>query len=502
MPKTYEEINEKIKNGDAVVVTAEEMLNIVKEHGEEYAAKEIDVVTTGTFGMMCSSGVFLNFGHSDPPIKMEHVWLNDVHAYHGNAAVDVYLGVSRMASPRNFEYGGGHVIEDLLRGKSIHLSSTAYGTDCYPRTSLETDITLDDLNQAYMVNPRNAYQRYACAVNLSNKTIYTYMGKLLPKMGNANYSGAGALAPIYRDPDFETIGVGTHIFLCGGDGIIIAEGTQHSPKKSFSNFMVTGDLKTMSSEYFAGATLKNYGTTAFIGLGVPIPVLNSRIAKKMGVGDDQIFAEIQDYGTGRRDRPVLGNVSYAELKSGKIEVNNTEIKVSSLSSLYKARQVAAELKKRIQKGKFLLYKPVRQLSTSTVANPMRETSGVEFVKNFKKPAMTVNLDADLKTVADLVIKNNEDHIIVINEKNELEGFLTTFDITKSVAGKGSTLRDIMIPKDRVQIVKDSEPTDVAIQRMKQFNISSLPVIDEKGKVVGIITAGELIRSKERIGGMY
>src|SRR5512134_3859406 len=125
--RTIEEINEKIKDGSVNVVTAEEMTALVQELGVSYAAKEVDVVTTGTFGAMCSSGAFFNFGHSDPPIKMEHLWLNDVHAYHGNAAVDCYLGVTRMASPRNFEYGGGHVLEDFLKGKKIHMSATAYG---------------------------------------------------------------------------------------------------------------------------------------------------------------------------------------------------------------------------------------------------------------------------------------------------------------------------------------------------------------------------------------
>ena len=90
MTKTYEEINNKIKNGNVVVVTAEEMIKFVEKNGPKVAAEEIDVVTTGTFGPMCSSGAFLNFGHSDPPIKFEHLWLNDVHAYHGNAAVDWY----------------------------------------------------------------------------------------------------------------------------------------------------------------------------------------------------------------------------------------------------------------------------------------------------------------------------------------------------------------------------------------------------------------------------
>jgi len=78
--KTYREINEKIKQGKAVVVTAEEMIDIVQRHGDVEAAKRIDVVTTGTFAPMCSSGAFLNFGHASPRIKAMKVWLNDVQA--------------------------------------------------------------------------------------------------------------------------------------------------------------------------------------------------------------------------------------------------------------------------------------------------------------------------------------------------------------------------------------------------------------------------------------
>ena len=80
MTKTYAEINEKIKNGTAVVLTAEEMVKYVEDNGTAVAAEEIDIVTTGTFGPMCSSGAFLNFCHYHPPIKFEHLWLNDVHA--------------------------------------------------------------------------------------------------------------------------------------------------------------------------------------------------------------------------------------------------------------------------------------------------------------------------------------------------------------------------------------------------------------------------------------
>ncbi|MCD6203896.1 MAG: hypothetical protein J7I99_06030, partial [Methanophagales archaeon] len=178
--KSIDEINERIRDGSVCVVTADRMSEIVEELGAEGAAKEVDVVTTGTFGPMCSSGVFINFGHADPPIKMQRVWLNEVEAYTGIAAVDAYLGAAQLSEDRGEEYGGGHVIEDLVSGKQIEMRATAYGTDCYPRKEIETTLTMEDLNQAIMVNPRNASQRYIAATNSTDRTLYTYMGTLLP----------------------------------------------------------------------------------------------------------------------------------------------------------------------------------------------------------------------------------------------------------------------------------------------------------------------------------
>jgi len=138
--KTIKEINEKIKNGKAVVVTAEEIIDIVGKDGPERAAEKVDVVTTGTFGPMCSSGAYFNIGHSKPKIKIGggRVTLNEVSAYAGFAAVDIYIGATALTEddphnkvfPGKFEYGGAHVIEDLVAGKDVRLVATTYGTDC------------------------------------------------------------------------------------------------------------------------------------------------------------------------------------------------------------------------------------------------------------------------------------------------------------------------------------------------------------------------------------
>ena len=153
---------------------------------------------------MCSSGAFLNFGHTSPRIKAHKVWLNDVAAYGGVAAVDCYLGAAEVAEgdplnsvfPGEFNYGGAHVIEDLVAGNVIRLRLEGYGTDCYPSRKQEKNILLHDLRDAMLFNPRNCYQNYNCAVNMSDKTIYTYMGVLRPRMANANYATAGQLSPM------------------------------------------------------------------------------------------------------------------------------------------------------------------------------------------------------------------------------------------------------------------------------------------------------------------
>lgn len=497
--KTYEEINQKIHDGSAIVLTAEEMIDFVEENGVEYAAKEIDVVTTGTFGMMCSSGAFLNFGHTDPPIKMEKLWLNDVEAYHGNAAVDCYIGATKSASASNFNYGGGHVLEDLLRGRKIHLKATAYATDCYPNTEVETDLNLEDLNQAILCNPRNAYERYTCAVNTSNKTIYTYMGKLLPRLGNGHYSGSGELSPINNDPNYETIGVGTHIFLCGGDGIITGEGTQHNPKNHFGTLMVQGDMKSMSSEFLAGTSLAGYGNTCFIGLGVPIPILNENIAKNCAIKDEDILTTVQDYSNGRLNRPVLANLSYAELKTGTIDVEGKEINVSSISSLSKARKIAQLLKNRIKKGTFALYKPVKPISKSTNFKTMRVAKVSTFVREVMKRPVIVSVKSSLSEIAKTVLEKQVNYAIVTDYDQQLIGFLTTFDLTKHVAQIGQNLEDIMIPRDKIQTISASEPVDLAIRKMQKFKISSLVVIGDQNRVVGLITAEDLIREENRGG---
>jgi len=386
--KTIEEINEKIKKGQAVVVTAEEMLEIVRKKGESKAAKEVDVVTTGTFGPMCSSSIYLSFGHPAPRIKIGGgtCFLNGVPAYAGLAAVDVYLGATAVPPndpgnlhyPGKFSYGGGFVIEELVNGKQVLLEATSYGTDCYPRKQLKSYFSLKDINEAVLFNPRNCYQNYNVAVNASDRMLYTYMGILKPNFGNANFCSAGILSPLLRDPEYYTTGIGTRIFLCGGIGYVIWHGTQHSPgvertpegvpKRPAGTLAVIGDLKQMNGDFIRGASFVGYGVTLVVGIGIPIPVIDEKVAAWCGVPLEKMCAPVVDYSSSYPERKpeVLAEVSYAELFSGTIKLGNKTISVGSLSSFLMARKIAETLKKWISEGKFELTEPVAKL-------PGRET---------------------------------------------------------------------------------------------------------------------------------
>ena len=382
MQRTYEEINTKIRSGKAVIVTAEEIIPIVEEKGIKRAAEEIDVVTTGTFGPMCSSGAILNFGHSDPPIRMQKVWLNNVEAYAGLAAVDVYLGATQPSESQEMEYGGAHVIEDLISGKKIKLKAISQGTDCYPRREIESYITKESINQAVLFNPRNGYQNYNVAVNTSDRKIYTYMGILLPHIGNANYSTSSQLSPLLNDPQFRTIGIGTRIFLGGAQGYIAWEGTQFSPQilkdeegkviYKGGTLAVIGNLKEMSTDYIRAATFKGYGVTLVVGIGIPIPILNDEIMRNAAVKDEDIWTEIIDYSFPHLIKPSLGRVNYKQLREGNITIRGKNVPTSPLSSYAKAREIAQRLKEEILRGKFLLQEPIRKFTEESKLKPLLE----------------------------------------------------------------------------------------------------------------------------------
>jgi len=377
LTRSWEEVNGKLKEGRAVVLTAEEVSRMAEESGPGEVLKKEDVVSTGTFGAMCSSGVFINFGHPEPAIRMERIELDGVPLFGGIAAVDAYIGATEV-SRDDSERGGAHVIEALVRGESLRLRAWGKGTDCYPRREIDTWIDKDSVNEITMLNPRNAYQNYPAAVNLSDRHLYTYMGNLLPHGKNCNYSTSGELSPLLNDPELRTIGVGSPVFLCGAVGAVAWNGTQFNTERALGGeglpalnartLMVAGNVKEMDADYLRAAYFERYGVTLYVGLGLPIPVLDEDVARRVSVSNAGIETTICDYS--KPDHPAVARASYAELRSGWIQLNGKRVKTAPLSSLARARRIAEELKKRLLSGEFPLREPSLGLPHKSAMRPL------------------------------------------------------------------------------------------------------------------------------------
>lgn len=375
--RTLAEINDKIRRRCAVVWTVEELKARVADVGVTQAAQEVDVITTGTFEPMESSGAIINLGHTDPPIKIRKCWLDGVPAYAGFGAVDLYLGATQLVETGvgdlpdgedTRERGGAHVIEDLIAGKAIQLRAIGQVTDCYPRASFETTITRDTINQFYLFNPRNLYQNFIVGVNGGDRPLFTYLGPLQPRLGNAVYSNPGAISPLLNDPELNLIGIGSKIFLGGGIGYIAWEGTQHFPlQKRLPNrtpigpaatLALIGDAKQMNRKWVRGCYFKNYGSSLMLGVGIPLPVLDEDVVNRCAVQDKDIVAPVVDFSIPRRVRPTFGLVTYAQLKSGRITIDGKLVRVAPLASIFRSQQVALELKQWIEQGEFHLTDPI------------------------------------------------------------------------------------------------------------------------------------------------
>ncbi|MBW4662779.1 MAG: homocysteine biosynthesis protein [Chroococcus sp. CMT-3BRIN-NPC107] len=381
--RTIAEINDKISHCSAVVWTVEELKAKVAESSVAQVAKVVDVITTGTFEPMESSGAIINLGHTDPPIKIRRCWIDNVPVYSGFGAVDLYLGATQAMEAVDGEElrdrGGGHVIADLIAGLPVQVRALGQVTDCYPRASFETTITRETINQFYLFNPRNLYQNFIVGVNGGDRPLFTYLGPLQPRLSNAVYSNPGAISPLLNDPDLQLIGIGTKIFLGGGVGYVAWEGTQHFPlQKRLPNrtpvgpaatLALIGDAKQMSNRWVRGCYFKSYGPSLMLGVGIPLPVLNEEVVAHCAVQDKDLVAPIVDFSIPRRVRPTFGLISYAQLKSGRITLDGKVVRTAPLASIFLSRQVAQELKRWIEAGQFTLTEAVAPITNDRTFLP-------------------------------------------------------------------------------------------------------------------------------------
>jgi len=104
-------------------------------------------------------------------------------------------------------------------------------------------------------------------------------------------------------------------------------------------------------------------------------------------------------------------------------------------------------------------------------------------------AATITEDSSIEEAAELMLDEKVTHLPVVSEEGKMLGIVTAWDISKAVALKYDKLDEIMTCDVITALPQD--PIESAAIKMRKHNISSLPVVNDQGRVLGLITTDHI-----------
>ena len=127
--------------------------------------------------------------------------------------------------------------------------------------------------------------------------------------------------------------------------------------------------------------------------------------------------------------------------------------------------------------------------------------------------MTIDEDTSMMKASQIMKENNIRRLPVMH-KGKLVGMVTDRDIKEASPSKATTLdvhelyyllselkvKDIM--SKNVSTIGPEETVEKAAVKMLEHRISGLPVVNDKGKVVGVITQGDIFKVLISLTGIY
>jgi putative methanogenesis marker 16 metalloprotein len=308
--KRIAEINKKIKEGKAVILTIREFKEKIRRN-EAVKAEDVDVVTTATCALMSGTAAIMSVPVAERGAfeRAHKVWLNGVPAYPGPCPnerlgiVDVIVYGTAHSISRSSTYGGGHLFRELVEGKEVDVK-----VENNAGKTFVNRIRLNDLDFAKMFTTRSAFKNYMAFLNSKEGEIESIFSvtKLKGPYNEISVSGCGEINPVENDPMLRTIGAGTKVLLNGARGHIIGEGTRSNKEKP--NLSIVADMFQMDPTFMGGFNTSK-GPECITSVAIPIPVLDEEVFSNLKISDENIKLPIADI----HDRIPFTESNYGEV---------------------------------------------------------------------------------------------------------------------------------------------------------------------------------------------
>ena len=129
----------------------------------------------------------------------------------------------------------------------------------------------------------------------------------------------------------------------------------------------------------------------------------------------------------------------------------------------------------------------------------RQAEAVQRVKRSEsfvvENPITIRADATLEEARNKMVETDIGGLVVTDENGRLLGLLTTRDILLAPS-RIILVKEVMTPRQRLVIAPANEPLDAARLALHAHRIEKLPLVDEENRVVGLITAQDIIKLQE------
>lgn len=298
--KTISEINERLRSGDAIVMTALEFKNQVRD-GRRFTVNDVDVITTATRAIMSgtTATVVMPLPEAGRGAVLERLFINGVPCTANMAAdedsdlQDIFISGTAESRDHHGRYGGGHLMRDLVEGKVVEVEArTTDGRDIY------AEVTLDEMPFARIYAMRNVYQNYTAFTNVKNERSYLGMpqsifaSRPIPRLKALTTSGSGELTPMANDPDGKYVRSGLKVLVNGMNGTLIGWGTRsHAGGRNLS---LSADMKGMDPQFMGGART-SHGVEVTNGIAIPFPVVDQSVLDAISTTlDETLEMQIAD----------------------------------------------------------------------------------------------------------------------------------------------------------------------------------------------------------------